>query len=292
MLALAHEYGLALVGAGHPGAGALLAHGYQKLGLVAIRDEIGNGPDLAAWRINAHGDGISLAHPPKARPKNQLWHLAREGLPLFPADKHRVDIGRRGTEPDIQAASGRIDQVGQGALAPKRLFLRRLAAAFHGISGKGTHRLALDPDFEMEMGKFRFSGKADQPQGLARGDPIPDLDPDAALSHMAILRLHAVGMGNEHAIAAFAVLDGGRIALPDAHVRHTVANAAHHARSRRLNPDSFLHHGIRNSKIDSLVLVIGKWPTVIIGIIRTGGGIDVVLNKAIDPGHAVNWLFQ
>ena len=81
----------------------------------------------------------------------------------------------------------------------------------------------------MDMWEVGLAAHADQAQGLAGLDAIAGGHPHAALAKVAILRLPAVAMAQQHAIAAVAV---GEIVHEPALRRligHAVAHALHHA---------------------------------------------------------------
>ena len=55
---------------------------------------------------------------------------------------------------------------------------------------------------QMDVREIGLAAHADQAQGLPGGDRIAHSHPDAALAQVAILRLPAVGMAQQHAVAA------------------------------------------------------------------------------------------
>ena len=77
------------------------------------------------------------------------------------------------------------------------------------------------------MGELRAPRKADAPDRLASHHPIAGLHADAPLVQMAILRFPAIAMRNDHAVAAFAALDGWNVRISDRDVGHAVTPAQH-----------------------------------------------------------------
>src|SRR6266508_91928 len=82
---------------------------------------------------------------------------------------------------------------------------------------------------EMHVGKFRPAREADQPERLTALHGVAGFHKHAASPKMAVLRLPAVAVIDQHVVARFTAPDRINTDLANAHVVHVVADRTHRA---------------------------------------------------------------
>ena len=130
--------------------------------------------------------------------------------------------------------------------------------------------------------------RPDLPELLAALDLFALLHGDRPLGHVAVLRVEPLAMAQQHAIAAFATLQGFAAARArDPDVLHAVARPEHDAVRGGPNLDAGLLHGERRyPDIDPVMAVIAERETLEVAEIGTWVVIEQVLDRANHTGRA------
>ena len=132
----------------------------------------------------------------------------------------------------------------------------------------------------MDMREVGLAAHADQAQGLAGLDAIAGGHPHAALAKVAVLRLPAVDMAQQHAVAAVAV---GEIVHEPALRRligHAVAHALHHAGGGGQHRHAGRHAlRVGNREVGAVVAVGAQRAAAMVGEVGAG----VVIHQAHEP---------
>jgi hypothetical protein len=144
-------------------------------------------------------------------------------------------------------------------------------------------------DGEMDMGELGHSRQADLAERRPGADRIAFGDTDAAVLQVAVLRLPAVGVGDQHAVAALDVLDGVDAGLGDVAVGHAVPRRHHRSVGRGKDGDAGFHGAERrHPDVDPVVAVIGLVGAHVVATVAARVAVDIVLHDAVRPDRALD----
>ena len=141
----------------------------------------------------------------------------------------------------------------------------------------------------MDVREHGLARLADQPQHGAGFDPLSWGHDDASLAHMAVLADPTAAVVEDHAVAAFAIGDGGIAAPLNPGIGHFVAHPLHRARGRGDHSDALTHgHQVGDPDIGALVAVVAQQPAGMVARERAGIPVDVVLDETDRPHFTVD----
>src|SRR5262249_13694178 len=146
---------------------------------------------------------------------------------------------------------------------------------------------------EVKVRELGHSAQADAPDRLRRLYGVARLHQDATPRHVTVLRLPAVAVIDDDAVAALAAFDRLDSTFADRDIGHFIAPSEHAARCGRehLHPGALLAHR-RNADVEALVTVVGAAAALIIACLRGGIEIQVVLYLARDADLALDRQLQ
>ena len=183
-------------------------------------------------------------------------------------------------EAGVQDRAGFVGHRTKRSRRPKR----RLGGAGGGLAhvgGEGIDDRAGVADGEVHVREFGVAGEPDPGERRPGGDRIAHLHPHAAAGDVAVLRLPAIPVVDDHAVAALLADDGRRARRPDRDVLHPIAQPRHATWGGGQHGDAGALGGhVEQADVDAVVRLIGPPPALVVAHARTRITIDVVLDLA------------